>query len=82
MASECFIIANDNVFNKAVLKKNALYFKDSADVKNLLDNIYYFIGENRLTFLNGNIQEIKKEYSWEHLVDEHEKYFKWLLEQK
>ena len=81
MASECFIIANDNVFNKAVLKKNALYFKDSADVRNLLNNIYYFIGENRPKFLSGNLQEIKNEYSWEHLVDEHEKYFYWLLEQ-
>lgn len=81
MASECFIIANDNVFNKAVLKKNALYFKDSTDVQNLLNNIYYFIGENRSEFLNCNLQEIKKEYSWEHLVDEHEKYFYWLLKQ-
>ena len=30
----------------------------------------------------NNIDVIKNEYSWEHLVDEHEKYFKWLLEQK
>ena len=81
MASECFIIANDNVFNKAVLKENAFYFKDSTDVQNLLNNIYYFIGENRLKFLRNNLQEIKNEYSWEHLIDEHEKYFYWLLEQ-
>lgn len=81
MASSCFILAHDNIFNRAVLKGNALYYADKNDVKNLLDNIYSYAGTDRDKFVNANIDEIRNEYSWEKLVDEHEKYFKWLLEQ-
>lgn len=81
MASSCFILAHDNIFNRAVLKGNALYYADKNDVKNLLDNIFSYAGTDGEKFVNANIDEIRNEYSWEKLVDEHEKYFKWLLEQ-
>ena len=82
MASDCYILANDNIFNRAVLKENAHYYKDANEVKNLLDNIYELCENCREKFINANLNEIKKEYSWEHLVDQHEEYFKWLLKQK
>ena len=39
MASSCYILANDNIFNRAVLKKNAEYYKDSEGVKEILNHI-------------------------------------------
>lgn len=81
MASGCFILAHDNIFNRAVLKANALYYANADDVKKLLDNIHSYSCTDRDKFVNANIDEIRNGYSWEKLVDEHEKYFKWLLEQ-
>lgn len=81
MASSCFILAHDNIFNRAVLKDNALYYKDKNEVKNLLDHIHGFADSHRDEFINANLDEIRNNYSWEKLVDEHEKYFKWLLEE-
>lgn len=37
--------------------------------------------ESKIQYTANNIEVIRNEYSWEHLVDEHEKYFQWLLEQ-
>lgn len=82
MASECFVLANDNIFNRAVLKENALYYKDAQAVTSLLDNIEDICQQHKSAYTAANIEEIKKEYSWEHLVDMHEEYFKELMKNK
>ncbi len=82
MASECFIMAHDNIFNRSVLGENALYYGSESDVTTLLNQLDKHIDEKKLMFVEQNLETIKKDYSWEHLVDEHEKYFKWLMEQK
>lgn len=82
MAAGCFIFAHDNIFNKTVLKDNALYYPTAAKVTEFLDNIDAIVDRHKAEYTTKNIDEIRNEYSWEHLVDEHEKYFKWLLEQK
>lgn len=82
MASNCYILANDNIFNRAVLKDNAHYYRDANGVKELLNNIDELSRNNKELFIQTNLEEIRNEYSWEKLVDEHEKYFHWLLEQK
>lgn len=82
MASSCYILAHDNIFNRAVLKENAHYYDDVKSVTQLLDNIYALSGKYREQYVNANLEEIRSEYSWEKLVDEHEKYFEWLLERK
>ena len=81
MASDCFILANDNIFNKAVLGENALYYPDHINVTNLLNNIESLAETHKKSFIENNLEVIQKEYSWEKLVDEHEKYFLWLLEE-
>lgn len=81
MASDCFILANDNIFNKAVLGENALYYPDHINVTNLLNNIKSLAETHKKSFIENNLEVIRKEYSWEKLVDEHEKYFLWLLEE-
>ena len=82
MASGCFMLANDNVFNRAVLKENALYYSNDEDVCRLLNQIDEEVGTKKNLLVNANWEEIKTVYSWEKLIDEHEKYFNWLLSQK
>ena len=48
----------------------------------MLNDIENICAKHKKAFTDGNVEEIKNEYSWEHLVDQHEEYFKWLLEQK
>ena len=81
MAAGCFVFAHDNIFNRAVLKDNALYYPTAEKVAEYLDNIEAIAGNDKKAFTANNIEVIRNEYSWEHLVDEHEKYFYWLLEQ-
>ena len=82
MASSCYILAHDNIFNRAVLKDNAHYYASSQAVTKLLNSIYELNESCRNKFIENNLQEIRNEYSWESLIDKHEKYFYWLLSQK
>lgn len=81
MASRCFILAHDNVFNRAVLGDNALYYPSAESVTHFLDDIDSITAQHKDTFTGNNIEVIRKEYSWERLVDEHEAYFRWMLMQ-
>ena len=82
MAAGCFVFAHDNIFNRAVLRDNALYYPSAENMTEYLNDIDEIAKKDKATFTANNIDVIKNEYSWEHLVDEHEKYFKCLLEQK
>lgn len=82
MAAGCFIIANDNVFNKTVLNDAAIYFTSPKDISLILDNIDSTIKKEKVLFVEKNLRRIKTDYSWEKLVDEHEKYFYSLIDNK
>lgn len=82
MAAGCLILANDNIFNRAVLKERAFYYQDEEDVCALLNQLEDTALAHRQAFVEGNWEEIRTVYSWEKLVDEHEKYFKGLLQQE
>lgn len=82
MASGCFIFAHNNIFNKAVLNDNAKYYSSAQDVAVLLDDIDNVAKQNKNSFVSNNLDLIKTEYSWTKLIDDHEKYFEWLLQQK
>lgn len=79
MSSECFIISHNNVFNKAVLGDNAIYYMSIEDVTGLLNVIDKLICEYKNDFILNNVNKILTHYSWDKLVDEHEKYFKEIL---
>ena len=81
MAAGCFIFAHDNIFNRAVLEENAFYYPSADKVAEYLNRIDTMAEESKIQYTVNNIEVIRNEYSWEHLVDEHEKYFQWLLEQ-
>ena len=80
MASECFILSHNNVFNHSVLRDNAIYYQSTEDVTKLLNDIDRVVYKYKSDFISGNLDVIRNEYSWEKLIDEHEKYFKWILE--
>ena len=82
MASDCYILANDNIFNKTVLGNNAHYYQSKKEVTYLLNNIEYLAEQHKDDYIKNNLEIIRQKYSWEKLIDEHEKYFKWLLKQK
>lgn len=79
MASGCFILSHDNIFNKTVLKDNAVFYKSADNVKDILNRIDDIVYRKRHEFVEKNLEVIRSEYSWEKLVDEHEKYFEWML---
>ncbi len=62
MASSAFIIANDNLFNKAILEKDALYFNTIEDVQNSIEK---HTKKEYLNFIENNLEKIKTKYSWE-----------------
>ena len=80
MASECFILSHNNVFNRSVLRENAFYYQSTEDVTKLLNDIDNIVYKYKSDFTSENLDIVRDEYSWEKLIDEHEKYFKWILE--
>lgn len=79
MASGCFILSHDNVFNRTVLGENAIYYQSADDTTKLLNDIDYLVEAHKKDFTQNNLEVIRTQYSWEKLVDEHEKYFEELL---
>lgn len=79
MASDVMMLAHDNIFNRAVLKGNAFFYKDAAEVTALLNDMERLVAENKERIVKANLKEIRENYSWEHLVDQHEEYFEWLM---
>ena len=79
MAAGCFVLAHDNIFNRAVLRENAWYYPTAERVTELFNRLDVTLSVYKTTYTDANIDVIKNEYSWEHLIDEHEKYFKCLL---
>ncbi len=82
MASEVMMLAHDNIFNRAVLKEGACFYDSANKVTNLLNGIDKTVEDNKTRLVEYNLENIKTNYSWSHLVDQYEEYFKWLLEDK
>ena len=82
MASGCFILAHDNIFNRAVLGENALYYGSTDAATEMLDGIDQAVSAHKKENTERNLEVIRRDYSWEKLVDEHEEYFKWMLSQR
>lgn len=70
MGCNTLIVANDNVFNKAVLGSDALYFSDAEQLSQVIkhagDKISY------QSFIDNNITKIRSRYSWPYIVERYE----------
>jgi len=78
MAAGSFIIAHDNKFNRYILKDNALYFSNETDITNILLSENNWINKKE-SFVNANLELIKKDFQWEDVTDKYEHLFKSLI---
>ena len=68
MASNAFIIAHDNHFNKTILKENGYYFSNPADIKNIIDRIKK---NDNLQLVQNNFDAIENEFNWDKINGEY-----------
>ncbi len=73
MASGAFIIAHDNLFNRDVLGKDALYFSDPEAVAMLLKT--ESSTEMRQNFISANMEKIRNSFNWQTIADQYEALF-------
>lgn len=76
MASNALIVAHDNVFNKAILTDDALFFSTSNDVKLALDSLNK---QNYMSFIQNNLTKIKSIYSWERIIEQYLEHFNFII---
>lgn len=77
MASNALIVANDNVFNKSILNKEAFYFQSSEDVSELLTKNK----NDYKNFIQSNKEKVIVKYDWDLINTQYEKYLMKCLEQ-
>jgi glycosyltransferase involved in cell wall biosynthesis len=77
MASQALIVAHNNDFNKGILKENALYFRNSIEVKNILNNSKK---SNNLPFIKNNYEAIVNEFNWTKINDDYLQLFEQCME--
>ena len=80
MATNTFILAHDNIFNKSVVKQNAYYFKNANALSTLIKDKE--ILKDKLEFAKNNLNRIEEFYSWSSVVNQYESYFKRILDNK
>lgn len=73
MASSAFIVAHNNVFNAAVLEKDALFFSTSKEVSQIISSP--IDQALRKEFIRLNRSKIEQQYSWENINRSYEDLF-------
>jgi len=68
MASQAFIAAHDNEFNRSVCESNAIYFSSKEDAATLI-KVYESGHEDEiLRFKQNNLNLIEAKYKWECII--------------
>jgi rhamnosyltransferase len=75
MAMESLLIVHENQFNREVCEDTALYFKDSSDLVNKINQVENN-PENYLELKSKAFKRVKKEYSWEKITEQYHLLFK------
>lgn len=78
MASNAFILAHNNLFNRDVLESNAYYFGNGDEVAEIL-NDEANLKTNREKFIEANRNKINNEFNWKKIASEYEELFKTVL---
>ncbi|HHG74901.1 MAG TPA: DUF1972 domain-containing protein, partial [Persephonella sp.] len=76
MASNAYIAAHDNPFNKYVLGDYAFYFSNPEDVSDIIKN---YTDKYREEFIKNNREKIKNVYNWEIISKQYLEVFEELL---
>lgn len=64
MATQSFIVAHNNAFNRAILKDNALYFKTESEITHIFNHFDDYLIQ-KADFVKNNLTTIIRDYSWE-----------------
>ena len=78
MSAGAFIVAHDNIFNRNILKDNALYFSNETDISKILLSENEWMHKKE-AFVKANLNLIEKVYSWEDVADKYENLLKSLI---
>jgi glycosyltransferase involved in cell wall biosynthesis len=70
MATGCTIAAHDNVFNKAILNEQGLFFADPNSVQAILDHSPD--PAVLAVWKEKNLEKIKMLYNWDKIIDDYE----------
>lgn len=70
MGSHTLIVAHNNVFNKAVLGNDAMYFSSDEELAGIIKQAK--AKQEYTPWLQNNIEKIQKEYNWPHIVNRYE----------
>jgi glycosyltransferase involved in cell wall biosynthesis len=79
MASQAFVVAHDNAFNKGILKENAFYFSSWKDVKNIVETVQK---KDNLQKVQDNYQQIVNEYNWDKINGQYLDFFNQCMAKK
>ena len=79
MACSSFIVAHDNEYNRSVLHDNALFFGIEEELTAILNSLDALPETQILAFKRNNTAEITSKYSWAHVVDLHESFFRTIM---
>jgi glycosyltransferase involved in cell wall biosynthesis len=69
MGSGALIAAHQNEFNRAVLQKDAYYFKTARDVEYLVESVQR--DEKEKEMVRNNFLKIENMYSWPDIIDQY-----------
>jgi Glycosyltransferase len=72
MASRALVAAHDNPFNRAILQKDALYFRSAAEVTGIIEG-YSRDGRERV-LINNNLKKIQEQFSWDTIIEKYDDY--------
>lgn len=72
MGSNSFICANDNIFNRAILGSDAIYFSSPDDISIILKSMKK---ADNLQSIENNFKKIREEFNWERIIDQYETHF-------
>lgn len=73
MSSNTLIIAQNNVFNKAVLQNNAYYFDTAAEVTEYSNTLCKNGSAEQM--IAANASKIERDYSWNKVISDYETFF-------
>jgi glycosyltransferase involved in cell wall biosynthesis len=73
MGCRALIVAQDNVFNKAVLENNGYYFTTASEVQQYADRLVK--DSSATSLLDANTCKIEQSYSWKKIIDAYESFF-------
>ena len=73
MSSQALVCANQNLFNSAILEKDAFYFSTAAEVEKYIDTVKK---ESYKGYVSQNLKKITEIYEWNKIIDQYEDHFK------